>query len=117
MKPAPLIRRRTVTLHRGPRKDPVTPEMRRAVLLRDRECVLWKRDRMHVCRDAWGRPHAPFALDLLSIEHVHDGYGMAGKRAKSDLAHLVALCHAANIAVPSKDMREWMREYLAGVES
>lgn len=102
-------------LRRHPKADPVTPAVRSTVLQRDGECVLFKRDRSHVCRDAFGRPHAPFALSLLSLEHVHDGYGMTGKRAPSDPAHLVAMCHAANVAVPSKDVREWCREYLARV--
>ncbi len=94
--------------------DPVTPEMRTAVLSRDGECVLAKRDRAHVCRDALGRPHAPWALDMLSLEHVKSELRM-GVRAPSDAAHLVALCHFANVAVPSKEVRAWMREYLASV--
>lgn len=94
------------------RKDPVTPELHAAVLTRDRECVLWKRDPSHACRDQWGNPHRPDDLARLSLEHVKDEPRM-GKRGPSDLRHLVAMCHAANIAVPSKAAREWMRDYLA----
>lgn len=93
------------------RKDPVTPEVRQAVLDRDRECVLVKRDPMHICKDQWGRWHPANAVDRLSLEHVKDQPRM-GVRAPSDPQHLVALCHAANLAVPSKAERAWMRLYL-----
>jgi hypothetical protein len=96
------------------RRDPVTPEVRETVLLRDRECVLVKRDPLHVCRDQWGNWHVPWHLDKLSLEHVKDDLRM-GVRAPSDPAHLVAMCHAANVAVPSKEVRAWMREYLEAV--
>lgn len=87
-------------------------DLRHFILSRDRRCVAAIRDPKHVCRDRWGRPHAPDALDLLTIEHVKDAPRM-GKRAPDDPAHLVALCWAANVGVPSKEMRQWFREYLA----
>lgn len=97
-------------------EDKVTPELRAAVLDRDRACVLWLRDPGHACRDRWGMPHAPDDRKKLSIEHVHDGYGTTGKRAPSDMAHCMALCGGANVGVPSKVEREWMRDYLRRVE-
>lgn len=96
------------------RSDPVTPELRREVLRRDGECVLVKRDPFHVCRDQWGNWHLPNDLNRLSLEHVKSEPRM-GVRAPSDPRHLVALCHAANIRVPSKDERAWMRAYLESV--
>ena len=96
------------------RRDPVTPEMYEAVMRRDGQCVLAKRDRSHECRDEWGYPHASTDLSRLTIEHVKDEPRM-GSRASSDLAHMVALCAAANVGVPSKAERAWMREYLAEV--
>lgn len=92
-------------------RDRVTEDVRREVLLRDGECVLHKRDPFHVCRDQWGAWHTADNLNRLSLEHVKDQPRM-GRRAPSDPAHLVALCHAANVAVPSKVERQWMREYL-----
>lgn len=108
---SPLVRHRTVRLHRGPRKDPVTPELRELVLRRDGECLMAKFNAAHVCRDAMGRPHAAWALSMLSIEHVKSDLAM-GKRAPSDAAHCVALCHGANVAVPSKEARAFFREWL-----
>jgi hypothetical protein len=40
---------------------------------------------------------------------------MMGKKAPTDLAHLVALCAYANVAVPSRAMRDGMRQYLREV--
>lgn len=96
------------------RKDAVTPSLHAAVLRRDRECVLAKMDRTHVCRDVWGNPHPSDDLAKLSLEHVKDE-PMMGRRAPSDLAHLVALCYAANVGVPSKVQRQGFRDYLARV--
>lgn len=101
---------------RGKRYDKVTPDVREAVMLRDRECVLVKRDPMHECRDQWGYRHPASDLSRLSLEHVKDEL-RAGVRAPSDLNHLVALCHGANLRPPSKTERIWMREYLAGVNA
>jgi len=77
---------------------------------------MFQYDPRHVCRDRWGRPHAPWATGMLSIEHVKDASTM-GRRAPSDAAHCVALCHGANVAVPSKDARAFFRGYLATVNA
>ncbi|MES2211325.1 MAG: hypothetical protein V4515_14275, partial [Chloroflexota bacterium] len=95
------------------RKDPVTPELREAVLRRDGMCLLAKVDPGHSCRDTWGVPHAPTDLWRLSLEHVKSELRM-GRRAPSDLEHLVAMCHSGNVGVPSKTQRAAIREYLEG---
>jgi hypothetical protein len=92
-------------------RDRVTPALRQAVIDRDKCCVAFRIDPDHLCYDQWGEPHSPFATDYLSLEHVKTDLRM-GVRAPSDLRHLVALCHSANVAVPSKAMRVAFREYL-----
>jgi hypothetical protein len=96
--------------------DPVTAEVREAVLRRDTCCVLYMLDREHVCRDAWGNFQYPDDLDKLTLEHVKDELAM-GKRAPSDPQHLVALCAHANIGVPSKAQRAMLRQYLREVST
>ena len=102
---------------RRKRRDPVSPEMHARILERDGWCVLSKIDSDHGCRDAWGVPHHPADRRLLTLEHVHDGYGLMGRRAPSDERHLIALCAGANIGVPSKAQRAEFREYLARVNA
>ena len=96
--------------------DPVTPEVREAVLRRDVMCVLARLDWQHVFRDAWGNRHSPADLSILTLEHVKDELAM-GKRAPSDPQHLVALCAHANIGVPSKAQRAMLRQYLREVST
>lgn len=103
--------RRSAPLRAKRRKDPVTASARAAVLARDGACVLARLDDAHVCRDAFGRPHYPTAVHLLTIEHVKSEL-RAGKRAPSDLGHMVALCAWANGKPPSKDERALLRLYL-----
>ena len=96
-------------------RDIVTPELREAVLRRDGRCVLSIMDIAHACYDQWGKPHPAALLDRLTLEHVKDRLRM-GKRAPSDLSHLVALCGYRNaIRPPTKVERAWMREYLMKV--
>lgn len=83
------------------------------VLDRDKECVLAKRDPRHMCR-RMGSSHKSNVLRLLTVEHVKD-QPMMGKRAPSDRRHMVAMCLDANVAVPSKEVREWLRDYLKRV--
>lgn len=96
--------------------DPVTADLRDAILRRDRECVLAKIEPDHLCKDAWGHPHAANDVSRLTIEHVHDVGGMMGKRAKSDLHHCLALCYAANVKPPTKSERAAFRVYLAAIQ-
>jgi hypothetical protein len=96
-------------------RDRVTPELREAVFARDKRCILARLDDQHVCRDQWGQPHMPTATRFLTLEHVHDGYGLMGVRAPSDLRHLVAMCSAGNVGVPTKEQRQAIRAYLEEV--
>jgi len=98
---------------RRTKPNPVTGAVRWAVVHRDRMCVLAMLVTGHVCRDQWGERHASYDQRKLTIEHVKDEL-MMGRRAPSDVGHLVALCAGANIDVPSKSDREAMRHYLAG---
>jgi len=70
-------------IRRHAHKDPVTPEMRQAVLERDgRTCVKPKIE-----------PNTPDSTCFgpLTLDHVRD-FAMLGKRAPSDMAHLVTIC-------------------------
>ena len=88
--------------------------VRASVLRRDGQCIIAKLhlEPGHICRNRWGTAHAPTDLHQLTVEHVKDHLAM-GKRAPSDPAHLVAMCWAGNVGVPSKAMRAAIREYLA----
>lgn len=90
-------------------------EERAFVIRRDGECVLAKMNDLHVCR-RMGTPHRPDMPHLLTVEHVKD-QSMMGRRAPSDRKHMVAMCLDANVAVPSKDTRQWLREYLRRVNA
>jgi hypothetical protein len=96
------------------KRDPVTSELREYVLRRDRMCFLFRLDPEHVCRDQWGVPHSPYLLAVLQLDHVKDAPRM-GVRAPSDARHLVAMCGSGNVGVPSKEVRQAERAYLAEV--
>ena len=97
------------------REDAVTPELHAAVLVRDRRCIRAKMEPGHGCRDRWGNPHAPDALEYLTLDHIQDGYGRMGKRAPSDLAHLVSLCWDAHLGGWATSHRPELRAYLERV--
>jgi hypothetical protein len=99
------------------RRDPVTPAIREAVLRRDGQCVAAILDPGHrVCRSRWGDDHAPTELDLMTLDHVQEGYGQMGVRAPSDPAHLVTLCWGAHLLTHwATSHRPELRDYLAGV--
>lgn len=99
---------------RRTKADPVTGAVRWAVIHRDGGCVLAQLVEGHVCRDQWGEAHDSYDRRKLTLEHVKDAL-MMGRRAPSDLSHLVAMCAGSNIGVPSKDERAAIREYLARV--
>lgn len=94
--------------------DPVTGAVRWAVVRRDGACVLSRLVAGHVCRDRWGEAHDPTNQRKLTVEHVKSEL-MMGRRAPSDMGHLVAMCAGSNIGVPSKVERAAIREYLASV--
>ena len=83
--------------------DPVTPELRLAVLRRDNGCVaVWLGESG---RDCSGR---------LTLDHVKDQPRM-GKRAPSDMAHLVALCWHHHLDGWATSHRPELRTYLREV--
>jgi len=91
-------------------RDTVTPDVHRRVVQRD-GCLAARFDPAHVCRDQWGTVHSPWDLDRLTVDHVKDQARM-GKRAPSDEFHLVGMCWAGNVGVPSHALRVFEREYL-----
>jgi hypothetical protein len=96
----------------GVTKDPVSPALHRSVVRRDGGCFIAKFDDRHECRDRWGTPHDPLKLALLTVDHFWWVVGgVKGKRAPSRREHLVAMCHAANVGAPSKDVRQRERDY------
>ena len=111
---APLSRNTTDDNPTMRRRDAVSAELREAVIRRDGCCFIARIDPEHVCRDRWGYPHAATDDLLLTLEHVKSDLRI-GRRAPSDLRHLVALCHGSNVAVPSKAQRALMRTYLLGL--
>ena len=98
MKRSTMRRQRT-------RVDPVTPELRIAVLTRDRGCVasLVFEDK----DDCRGR---------LTLDHVKDQPRM-GKRAPSDMAHLVTLCEWHHLYGWATSHRPELRAYLLEVNA
>jgi hypothetical protein len=85
------------------RRDPVTPDLRLAVLHRDNGCVaVWLGEFGAECR---GR---------LTLDHVKD-QPMMGKRAPSDMAHLVALCEHHHLDGWATSHRPELRAYLREV--
>lgn len=111
MKKVPL--RRTVALVNH-RKPAFPLALRAEILRRDMECVAAKLGFVHECRSTYGLPHAPYALDLLTMEHVKDEL-MAGRKAPDDARHVVALCGVLNVRPPSREMRAAFRAYLEQV--
>ncbi len=95
---------------------PVTGAVRWAIIHRDGGCTLARLFFDHQCRDQWGETHSPYDQRKLTIEHIKDEL-MMGRRAPSDVRHLVALCAGANFGVPSKEERAAMRDYLVAVNA
>jgi hypothetical protein len=91
----------------------VSRELHAAVLIRDTGCFLHRLDSAHVCHDQWGQPHSAHDLSKLTVDHVHMGGGMMGKRAPDDERSLIAMCAGENIGGPSRVVRQAEREYLA----
>lgn len=93
-------------------RDRVSPSVAVFVLNRDQGCVAPRLGGSFL--DCFGRNR---------LEHVQDGGGRMGRRAKSDPAHLVTLCEghteagmrAGYVWATAKVNREAMRAYLAEV--
>jgi hypothetical protein len=82
-------------------RDPVTPELRTAVLERDQGCVVSRLD-----------PGADTCGGRLTLDHVKS-QPMMGKRAPSDMAHLVTLCWHHHLDGWATSHRPLLRAYLA----
>ena len=96
-------------------KDPVTPELREAVLKRDGGCVApfigVDYDPHNKTWDAIDR-----CKGRLTLDHVKDA-PMMGKRAPSDMAHLVTLCWHHHLDGWATAHRPELREYLRKQEA
>ena len=107
------------------RRDSVTNEMWQAVVNRDAQAI-WGASGSSLSFRDWQRSRsgAVCIVELLdpslsarcsgyqTVDHVKDG-PMMGRRAPSDLNHLVAMCSHHNVeSPPSKDLRMKEREYL-----
>lgn len=95
----------------------VSPELHAKVLRRDGQCFLSRPEFgfIHQCADQWGYPHPATDLGKMTVDHVHAGYGMLGKRAPDSERWLVAMCANSNIAGPSRAVRQAEREYLSSL--
>lgn len=85
------------------RRDPVTHEVAVAVFNRDRGCVA-------VELGEW----ASTCSGRLTLDHVRD-HPMMGKRAPSDMAHLVAVCWHHHLDGWATSHRPELRAYLERV--
>ena len=95
-------------------RDKVSPELALEILRRDNGCMAPRLGGSAM--DCWGRNR---------LEHVQDGYGRMGRRAKSDAAHLLTLCSGHTeegmkggyVWCTDRVNREAMREYLREVNA
>lgn len=105
------------------RKDPVVKDVAREVLRRDNyECVAPKIARENLeeidrCQAKWGQPllgsvDDGTAVGYLTLDHVRD-HPMMGKRAPSDIQHLVTLCYHHHLDGWATAHRPELRAYLA----
>ena len=91
-------------------KDPVPPEIARAVFARDVSCVGVKVGMLGACGSQWG-PGKPVSME---IDHVNSaGFG---KRGPSMEENLVLICgyHHRIKTESSKQWRAAINEYLRG---
>jgi len=95
--------RRTPLRRTGRKADPVTPDVRVAVLERDRGCVAVTLGEDPA--DCRGR---------LTLDHVKDQPRM-GKRAPSDARHLATVCEFHHLDGWATSHRPELRAYLEGV--
>jgi hypothetical protein len=100
MKPGVLTRRHPI--RRRARRDPVSPELRRAVLERDGGCVARRLDSL-----------ADWCEGRVQLDHVQEGYGRMGKRASSRLDTLASVCAHHHLDGWATANRPLLRQYLA----
>ena len=88
------------------KRDPVSSQLRTAVLERDRGCIA---PRVCDCITSQG------CSGRLTLDHVKDQPRM-GKRAPSDPSHLVTLCWHHHLDGWATAHRPELRKYLRGLE-
>ena len=110
MRKTELTRRSPIRRHAT--KDPVSPELRQAVLERDGGCVALMIGE-HV-PGVVGRLPFSTCIGRLTLDHVRE-QPMMGKRAPSDLAHLVTLCEHHHLDGWATSHRPELRAYLESV--
>lgn len=114
------------------RRDPddvVTLELVEYVISRDRGCVPKTLEEVGLLRTSIGSCRGADGLELrpgearlrrdLTIGHIHDGGGRAGKRAKSDRRHVVAICfghHLGDLLGTSRVVQRACDRYLEDQE-
>jgi len=87
--------------------------LRKAVIARDRGCVIAALDRGHRCADRQG-PHLPTDLDRLTLGHVREHPG--GQRRDVE-GWCIAQCWQSNIDHDESRLASDVRAYLAGVRA
>ncbi len=95
-------------------KDPVTPELRIAILRRDSGCIA--ADNHHLVRRLFAlhpHPAEDACRGRLTLQHVKD-QPRTGKRAPSDPEHLVVVCehHHLDGWATSREALRFQRDYL-----
>jgi len=97
-------------------KDPVTPEIYEAVIQRDGGCVAPMLGATTPCRGPWGNSaidaRGRYIRKALTLDHVKDTPRM-GKRAPSDLGHLVTICWHHHLDGWATANRPLLRDYIA----
>jgi hypothetical protein len=87
------------------RRDPVSHDVALAVLRRDNGCVAVTLG--EPASDCGGR---------LTLDHVREHAAMGGRRAPSDAAHLVSVCHRHHLETGwATSHKPQLRAYLASV--
>lgn len=98
------------------RADAVTPELRDEVFgLDGYRCVAPRLGAAELCRNRWGAPiiaTGRMPLSALTLDHVKT-QPMMGKRAPSDVKHLVTLCWHHHLDGWATANRPALREYIA----
>jgi len=99
----------------------VTPDTRQRVIERDmagsldgNPCVAPRLGAKDDCADQWGRPIWVLEERSITLDHVRE-QPMMGKRAPSDMAHLVSVCWHHHLDGWATAHRPELRAYLASV--
>lgn len=109
----PLRRTGPIKAKPRPAADRVTDELFEYLYERDGGCMAPILDpTVGPCRDIWGAEVRRDARWALTVEHCHDGYGKAAKRAKSDRFHTLLLCRFHGVQNWELVHKDEERDYL-----